>query len=56
MAKKLLLFSISVAELHLFGKEPFIRFTVHGFSESLSMFACASFTLGFEVGFDCISF
>ena len=35
---------------HLFGKELFIRFTVHVFRERLSICVCPSFPFGFEGG------
>ena len=41
------LFSIRVAEWHLFGKELFIQFAVHVCCESLWSFEFASFPFGF---------
>ena len=35
---------------HLFGKELFIRFTVHVLRERLSICVCPSFPFGFEGG------
>ena len=43
-----LLFSIRVAAYHLFGKELFIRLTVHVLL--INFYVCPSFPFGFEGG------
>ena len=46
----LLLFSIRVAEDHLFGKELLICFTVRVYRERLSFCVCSTFSINFEGG------